>query len=111
MAAPKMQKEVRRFVGLVNFYRDLYPCRAEFLAPLTNLCGKNTKFQWTEEHQNAFCEMKDTIAKETMLTYPDFSQPFIIHTDASSKQIGGVISQKSKPFGFSSKKLTDIQQR
>jgi hypothetical protein len=29
MSAPKNQKEVRHFVGLVNFYRDLYPRRAE----------------------------------------------------------------------------------
>jgi hypothetical protein len=44
MVTPKNQKEVCCFIGLVNFYRDLYPCQAEILAPLTNLCGKNTKF-------------------------------------------------------------------
>jgi hypothetical protein len=110
MSTPKNQKEVRRFVGLVNFYRDLYPRRAEILAPLTNLCGKNTKFQWNKEHNDAFCHMKQVIANETLLTYPDFSQPFVIHTDASSKQIGGVVTQHDKPIAFFSKKLTDVQQ-
>jgi hypothetical protein len=111
MAPPKNQKEVRRFVGLVNFYRDLYPRRAEILAPLTTLFGKNTKFQWTQAHQEAFCKMKHAIEKETMLTYPDFTKPFIVHTDASSKQIGGVVSQNGRSLGFFSKKLTDDQQR
>jgi hypothetical protein len=100
MVAQKTQKEVRRFVGLVNFYRDLYPRRAEVLAPLTSLCGKNTKFEWRKEHQEAFSKMKNVFEKETMLTYLDFTQPFIVHTDASSKQIGGVISQNGKPLGF-----------
>ncbi len=111
MAPPKNQKEVRRFIGLVNFYHDLYPRRAEILAPLMTLCGKNTKFQWTQVHQEAFCKMKHAIEIETMLTYPDFTQPFFVHTDASSKQIGGVISQNGRPLGFFSKTLTDVQQR
>jgi hypothetical protein len=46
MAPPKKQKEVCCFVGLVNFYRDLYPHQAKIFTPLTSLCGKNTKFLW-----------------------------------------------------------------
>jgi transposase InsO family protein len=46
-----------------------------------------------------------------MLTYPNFDEPFIVHTDASNKQIGGVIMQNNKPLGFFSKKLTDVQRR
>jgi hypothetical protein len=108
---PKNQKDVRRFVGLVNFYRDLYPCRAEILAPLTNLCGKNTKFIWNTEHNEAFHKMKQVMAAEMMLTYPNFDEPFVVHTDASNKQIGGVITQNNKPLGFFSKKLTEVQKR
>jgi hypothetical protein len=111
MSTPKNQKEVRCFVGLVNFYSDLYPWRAEILAPLTTLCGKNSKFIWNAEHKAAFEKVKETIAKEMMLTYPDFTQPFLVHTNASSKQIGGVICQHGKPLGFFSKKLTAVQQR
>ncbi len=111
MSEPRNQKDVRRFVGLVNFYRDLYPKRAEILAPLTSLCGKNIKFKWEKEHEEAFLKMKQTMTNETMLTYPNFDEHFVIHTDASNKQIGGVISQNNKPLGFFSKKLTDVQKR
>jgi hypothetical protein len=111
MSEPKNQKDVRRFVSLVNFYRDLYPKSAEILAPLTSLCGKNAKFKWETEHNEAFQKMKQTMANKTMLTYPNFDEPFVVHTDASNKQIGGVISQNDKPLGFFSKKLTDVQKR
>jgi hypothetical protein len=109
MQRPKTQRDVRRFVGMVNFYRDLYPKRAETLAPLTDLCGQKKKFIWDDQHEAAFLKMKDTLAQETMLTYPEFDQPFVIYTDASELQIGGVVTQNDKPLGFFSKKLNDTQ--
>ena len=33
IAPPKTQKQVRRFVGLINYYRDMWPRRAHILAP------------------------------------------------------------------------------
>ncbi len=111
MRQPKTQKEVRRFAGMVNFYRDLYPKRAETLAPLTALCGQNKKFHWAAEHETAFNKIKEQLAQETMLTYPQFDQPFVVYTDASEKQIGGIVTQNGKPLGFFSRKLTETQRR
>jgi len=78
-----------------QFYRDLYPKRAEFLAPLTNLCGQKTKLIWTATQESAFQKMKEILAQDVMLTYPEFDQPFIIYTDASERQIGGVVMQNN----------------
>jgi hypothetical protein len=60
--------------------------RSEMLAPLTNLVGecgetkttkknKNKKnpWQWESIHQQAFDNVKATIAKEVVLAYPDFT--------------------------------------
>ena len=69
------------------------------------------KFLWTEEHTRAFERMKQLIAKETLLTYPDFSKPFDIHTDASNVQLGSCISQEGKPLAFCSRKLLPAQTR
>ena len=44
-----------------------------------------------------------------MLTYLQFDKPFTVYTDASDKQIDSVITQKGKPLGFFSRKLTDTQ--
>jgi hypothetical protein len=53
--------------------------------------------------------MKKIISKETLLAYPDFDKPFIIHTDASHTQLGAVISQNNKPIAFYSQKLKPEQ--
>jgi RNase H-like domain found in reverse transcriptase/Integrase zinc binding domain len=55
--------------------------------------------------------MKALIAKETLLTFPDFSQEFEIHTDASKLQLGACISQNGKPVAFYSRKLQPAQTR
>jgi hypothetical protein len=50
------------------------------------------------------------VSKETLLNYPDWSKPFEIHTDASDKQLGAVISQNKKPIAFFSQRLSKAQQ-
>ena len=96
---------------MVNYYRDMWPRRAELLPPLSSLTSSKVKWKWTEEHQTAFEEMKKLIAKETLLTYPDFNLPFDIHTDASKLQLGACISQNGKPIAFYSRKLNPAQTR
>jgi hypothetical protein len=53
--------------------------------------------------------MKKILAQETMLTYPEFDKPFVIYTDASKRQIGGVVTKSDKPLGVFSKKLSETQ--
>ena len=108
---PKTQKQVRSFVGLVNYYRDMWPGRAKTLAPLTKLTSKNVKFKWGPEEQKAFDDMIKLVSREVLLAYPNFDKPFVIHTDASKTQLGGVISQDGKPIAFYSRKLSDTQTR
>jgi hypothetical protein len=96
---PNNVKELRRFLGMVQYYRDMWVRCSKMLAPLTDLVGecgemKTTKinktkkkpWQWDPIYQQAFNNVKDAIAKETVLTYPDFFKPFEIYTDASSMQ-------------------------
>ena len=59
--------------------------------------------------ETAFHEVKRMVCKETLLTYPDWSKPFDIHTDASDFQLGAVISQDGKPIAFFSRKLNSAQ--
>ena len=92
IAPPTTKRELRRFTGIVNYYRDMWIRRSDVLAPLSKLTSKMAKWQWTEAEQKAFETMKRIIARETLLVYTDFNKPFIIHTDASHSQLGAVIS-------------------
>jgi hypothetical protein len=80
---PTTRKQLRRFIGMVNYYRDMWPQRSHLLAPLSALTSCKVRWKWTNEHQEAFDKMKALIAKETLLTFPDFAKEFEIHTDAS----------------------------
>ena len=53
--------------------------------------------------------MKKIVGRDVLLSYPNFSKEFIIPTDASNTQLGGVISQNGKPIAFYSRKLTPAQ--
>ncbi len=71
---------------------------------------KNLTCYWDKVHQIAFDNVKATIARDVVLTYPDYPQEFEIYTDALSKQLGAVITQGNKPIVFLSRKLTKTQQ-
>eukprot|EP00804_Cyclotella_cryptica_P026303 CCRYP_007643-RA/>CCRYP_007643-RA protein AED:0.43 eAED:0.43 QI:0/-1/0/1/-1/1/1/0/89 len=62
-------------------------------------------------HQKAFDDVKTSIAKDVVLAYPDYSMEFEIYTDASSKQLGSVITQGNRPLAFFSRKLSTTQQK
>jgi len=107
--APKNRKELRSFIGIINFYRDMWIRRSHTLAPLTKLTSKKSKFKWTEVEQKAFDTIKKIASKETLLAYPDFNKPFEIYTDASNRQLGSVITQNKQPIAYFSRKLNQAQ--
>ena len=111
IAPPKTRKELRSFIGLLNYYRDMWPKRSELLAPLSSLTSRNKEFKWGEQEQKAFDAIKKHVSKKVLLTYPDFNKTFQVHTDASDTQLGSIISQDGKPIAFYSRKLTGTQQR
>ncbi len=70
---------------------------------------KKVPWHWDEVHQRAFNHVKATIAKDVVLAYRDYSKVFEIYTDASSKQLGAIITQDNRPIAFFSQKLSDMQ--
>ncbi len=60
---------------------------------------------------NSSWQLKATIIKEVVLAYPDFLKPFEIYTDASTKQLGAVITQENRPIAIFSRKLFGAQSK
>ncbi len=78
--------QLRHFLGMVQYYHDLWARRSKMPPPLASLVGecgqtkvtraKGTKkvpWHWDEDHQRAFNHIKATIAREVVLAYPDYS--------------------------------------
>jgi hypothetical protein len=72
---------------------------------------KKVPWHWDKVHQREFDHVRATIAKDRVLVYPDYSKVFKIYTDASSKQLGAVITQDNRPIAFFSRKLPDMQRK
>ena len=70
--APKTRNELRQFIGIVIYYRNMWFRRSELLAPLTSLTSSKVKFEWLPIHQQAFDKIKKVIETEVLLAYPEF---------------------------------------
>jgi len=66
IAPPKTKKELRRFIGMLNYYHDMWTRRSHILAPLALVTSKTTKWVWGEEQQNAFDTMQKIISREVL---------------------------------------------
>lgn len=109
MEAPKNKRQLRHFIGLVNYYRYMWRKRSHILAPLSALVSKLKKFHWGPEQHAAFEEIKLLVAQKVLLSFPDYSQGFQLYLDASDRQLGAVLKQGDKTLAFFSKKLNKAQ--
>ena len=100
MTRPTSKKEVRSFVGLINYYKDMWPRCDHILTPLTHLCSEKITFKWTDAHESSFNQAKRLVAEDVMLRFPDHSKPFHIYTDASQYQIGATLKQDNLPIAY-----------
>jgi hypothetical protein len=112
---PKTVRDIRAFIGLSGYYRRHVPHFAELTKPLTSLTKKEVPFIWTDEHQKTCETLKQILITELLLIYPDFSQPFIVACDASTKAVGAVLSQlrngEERPIAFCSRQLNSAESK
>lgn len=107
---PKTRKELKGYLGLIGYYRRFIENFAKITKPLTSRLKKDTKIDYNnEEYIKCFNLCKTLLINEPILKYPDFSEPFIVTTDASNYALGAVLSQNfngvEHPIGYSSRTL------
>jgi len=90
---PIQLQELNQFLGLTNYYRRFVKNYAKIAAPLHRLRQKNSTFDWSDDCEDAFVWLKQQLISPPILSYPNFSQPFVLSVDASDVAIGGILSQ------------------
>ena len=110
---PTTVKEVQSFIGLCNYYRIFIKDFAKIANPLHKLTRKNVPFEWKNEQQKAFDQLKHLFTSAPILRNPDSNKPFIVETDASNFAVGAILSQEFDgqlhPIAYLSKGLTKSQ--
>ena len=113
--APSNIKAVRRFLGMIGYYRPFIQNFAAKAYPITNLLKQENKFEWEKEQQESFELLKNCLMKDPILVYPDFTKEFFLACDASSTGLGAVLLQKNKSrmrvISYASRVLNATEQR
>ena len=113
---PKTQKNVRQFLGKINFYNKYIPNNSITLEPLHRLLRKGQKFVRSEECQMSFEHIKKLRCSQPILAIFDPNLPIHIYTDASIQGVGAILKQpqesnEEKPVAYFSKKLNEAQKK
>ncbi|VDI00912.1 Hypothetical predicted protein [Mytilus galloprovincialis] len=91
--SPRSVRELRRALGLLNWFKKFIPNFSAEIEPLTKLLRKNAKFRWTSEQENAFTKLKSLLTNSPILAFPNFHTEFYLAVDTSSKGIGYMLYQ------------------
>ena len=91
---PTNQKELKSFLGTVNYLSRFLPFLSDLRAPLQNLLKKDSEFIWTNVHQHTFDQLKLHVSNDVKLNFYDCSKPLYIEVDTSKKGIGAAMLQE-----------------
>ena len=97
---PRNVKQLQTFLGLTNYYRRFVPNFAQVAHPLTELTKKDIEFVWSDTQQQAFQALKDRLVPSPVLAFSDFTEPFIVCTDACDYGVGAVLAQNQDVPGL-----------
>ena len=119
---PDTYTKVKSFVGLVGHYRHFIKGFAKIAAPLYDLTSGDNKDKKSEhvdlppEAREAFDHLKAACLQAPILSFPDFTKPFLLETDTSGRGLGAVLSQKQAdgqyhPITYASRVMNETEQR
>ncbi|GMF31060.1 unnamed protein product [Phytophthora fragariaefolia] len=84
---------IRSFLGLTFYFRGYIPGYALISAPLERLKVKDAPFEWTEDRETAFRQLKRALVKPPILMYPDMTKRFKLYVDTSRYAVGACLMQ------------------
>lgn len=134
---PATVGDLRKMLGFLSYYRTYIANFSRLAKPLYQLLslppeetspeeskrkrrggtnGKKgnlsprTPIEWTDNHQEVLNSLIDKLVEPPILGYPEYTQPFILHCDASQEGLGAVLYQRQNGqmvvIGYGSRTLT-----
>ena len=95
MRKPETLKELRSALGMWTYFASFIPDYSIIAAPLmAQLKKENTSLKWTPECEHAWNEVKCKLASPPIMAFPDYKQPFFLHTDACKNGYAAIMTQE-----------------
>ena len=112
--SPTNVKELRSWLGLLNYYGRFLRNLSTTLAPLHVLLRKETKWCWGNEQASAFEAAKQLLQSDSLLVHFDPDKPLLLACDASPYGVGAVLSHQmedgsERPIAFASRSLSPAE--
>ena len=113
---PTNAKELRAFLGVINYYGKFVPNLQSHCIPLHQLVKKDVKWVWSREHEEVFSKLKQQLTSNDTLVHYDPGLPLILTTDASEVGLGVVLCHqfpdgRERPVAFASRVLSAAEKR
>lgn len=107
---PQNVKQLKSFLGLINFYRHFIPNAAMLLEPLHKLLRKDSEWSWSDEQQKAFDSVKTELSSSRILAHFDPRQTLVLTVDAAPGGLGAVLAVRynngsERPLCYASRAL------
>lgn len=89
-------KELRRIMGLFSWFRKFIPNYSAVAEPILKLTKKNTPFEWSNEQDTAFKDLKRLLQNSPVLSFPRYDLDFRLVVDTSCRGLGYMLYQNIK---------------
>jgi hypothetical protein len=114
LSLPRSKKEVRFFLGKINFFRRFISNFVELVKYITTMLRKGNEVKWTVKSQNYFDQIKKALNEAPVLISRDYSKDFMIFYFASFDTVVVVLLQKNaegleQPIVFFNRALRDAE--
>jgi ribonuclease HI len=117
MPAPRTEKEIRSFLGRINYIARFIAQLTATCEPLFKLLRKDVKIKWTEDCQKAFDKIKEYLLNPPILVPPTPGRPLILYLTVQEASMGCMLGQQDKTgkkeqaIYYLSKKFTEPETR
>ena len=118
--ASRTDTQLLSFLGFANYYREFIKGYADKVYPMQKLMrNKGKKFEWNDEAQVAFENIKRELCEAPVLGMPTEKGMYVLDTDASVVAISGILHQEQewngrtflRPIAYGSKVLSDTEMK
>jgi len=114
-APPARKRDVRKFLGLAQWFSSFVPHFFEVTAPLYELLQERVRWRWSAAENAALDAVKKAVAMAPPLSHVDFTKTLVCQTDASKKGAGVVVfyeeDNQRRVVEYASRKFSPAETR